>query len=311
MFAITSDSLTKIYKSGIAQSKGITALRDISLHVERGQVFSLLGPNGAGKTTFIKILLSLTRPTSGEVSILDTRLPDTGIRKRVGYLPENHRYPGYLTAEQVLHLFGSLGGTKREALHSRIAPLLDLVGLSQWKKMKVRKYSKGMLQRLGLAQALVNDPEVLFLDEPTDGVDPMGRKEIRTILQDLRQKGKTIFLNSHLLSEVELVSDRVAILDKGHLLKVGTVEELTSTGQQYQIGIAGTVVESFTRDAAALVLKLSYAPGRIDAELGSTGELNKLIDLLRTHHIDIISIVKKRSSLEDSFLSLIKREAVS
>lgn len=311
MSAITSESLTKTYRSGIAQAKGITALKDFSLNVERGQVFSLLGPNGAGKTTFIKILLSLTRPTSGKVSILGKRLPDTGIREHVGYLPENHRYPGYLTAEQVLRLFGSLGGMRGEALHSRIAPLLDLVGLSQWKKMKVRKYSKGMLQRLGLAQALVNDPELLFLDEPTDGVDPMGRKEIRTILQDLRQHGKTIFLNSHLLSEVELVSDRVAILDKGQLLKVGTVEELTSTGSQYQISIAGAPPESFVQGAAALVLKLAYAPERIDAELGSTVELNKLIDLLRAHHIDIISIVKKRSSLEDSFLSLIKREVGS
>jgi ABC-2 type transport system ATP-binding protein len=279
-----------------------------SVEVAPGQIFSLLGPNGAGKTTFIKTLLSLTHPSSGSAYILGTKLPNVKIRERVGYLPENHRYPGYLTGEQVLRLFGQLSGVRQSTLTSRITPLMEIVGVAQWRYMKVKKYSKGMMQRLGLAQALINDPDVLFLDEPTDGVDPVGRKEIRDILLDVKAQGKTIFVNSHLLSEVELISDRVAILDKGALLRVGTVDEITSSGLEYQIGIGTALTEDFKHEASAIVLKFSCTSDIITAELTSTDELNKLIDMLRKHEIEITSIVKKRSSLEDSFINLLKKE---
>ena len=191
MHAITSDSLSKTYRSGIRGKQQVAALVGFSIDVAPGQIFGLLGPNGAGKTTFIKILLSITHPSSGEASILGTKLPSVQIRKRIGYLPENHRYPGYLTGEQVLRFFGRLGGVAPGVLHQRIPTLLQLVGMEQWRTMKVKKYSKGMLQRLGLAQSLINDPEVLFLDEPTDGVDPVGRKEIRDVLTNLKNQGKT------------------------------------------------------------------------------------------------------------------------
>jgi ABC-2 type transport system ATP-binding protein len=309
MFAIESDSLSKVYKSGVFRRQVVTALSEFSIQVETGQIFSLLGPNGAGKTTFIKMLLSLASPTSGTATVLGSRLPDVRVRQKVGYLPENHRYPGYLTGEQVLRYFGELGGASSGSLPGRITDLLTLVGLSQWRKTKVKRYSKGMMQRLGLAQALINDPEIIFLDEPTDGVDPVGRKEIREILKDLKTRGKTVFLNSHLLSEVELVSDRVAVLDKGRLLKVGTVEELTSTGEAYVIGITGTLPEPVMLAARAFVMGLSQKGDSVTAECRTTAELNRVIDLLRKNNVEITSITRQRSSLEDSFISLITKEA--
>ena len=311
MLAISSESLSKVYQSGLFRKERVTALDGFSLDVDTGQIFSLLGPNGAGKTTFIKILLSLTHPTTGRASILGKELPNVAIRTRIGYLPENHRYPGYLTGVEVLRYLGGLGNMSKAVLESRIAPLMELVGMSQWRAMKVKKYSKGMMQRLGLAQALINDPELVFLDEPTDGVDPVGRKEIRDILKNLKAQGKTIFLNSHLLSEVELISDRVAILDKGKLLKVGTVDELTTTGSQYQIGIGFPVPEAFMQEATAKVMGIRATPDMITAEFRSNAELNNVIDLLRKHNVEITTIAKQRSSLEDSFINLIKREVAS
>ncbi len=312
MLAIASSSLSKTYRSGIFRREEVIALRDFSLEVPSGMVFSLLGPNGAGKTTFIKILLSLSRPTSGEVHLLGERLPNTKVRERVGYLPENHRYPGYLTGGQVLSAFGRLAGVSPAVLHRRIPELLELVGMSAWPKMKVRKYSKGMMQRLGLAQALVNNPDLLFLDEPTDGVDPIGRKEIRDILKNLRNQGKTIFLNSHLLSEVELISDQVAILDRGRLLKVGTVDELTTSERiVYTIGIEGALTDGIRQEAAAMVMKLKEENGRVVAELGNVDELKRVIDLFRKHGITVTSVVRQKNSLEESFITLIKREVAS
>lgn len=308
MITISSTSLSKVYRNGILNRNSVTALDDLSLEVGSGQIFSLLGPNGAGKTTFIKILLSLVHPTSGTAEILGERLPSVPVRSRIGYLPENHRYPGYLTGEQVLRLFGRLSGVSHRAVESRITPLMQLVGMDQWRGMKVKRYSKGMLQRVGLAQALINEPEVVFLDEPTDGVDPVGRKEIRDILKNLKNQGKTIFLNSHLLSEVELISDRVAILDKGKLLKTGTVDELTTAGSQYLIGFVPPLPDPFRVEAAALVLSISYGSETLTAELKTTRELNRLIDILRKHGVEITSVARQRSTLEESFLSLLKRE---
>lgn len=308
MLAIEADALSKVYRSGAFSRQQVNALSSFSIQVESGQIFSLLGPNGAGKTTFIKMLLSLAAPTSGSASVLGRRLPDVRVREKVGYLPENHRYPGYLTGEQVLRYFGELGGARSRQLGGRVGELLELVGMSQWRGMKVKRYSKGMMQRLGLAQALINDPEIVFLDEPTDGVDPVGRKEIREILKDLKRKGKTIFLNSHLLSEVELISDRVAVLDKGRLLKVGTVDELTATGQSYVIGITGTLPEPVILEARAFVMGLAQQGENVNAECRTVAELNRVIDLLRKNNVEITSVTRQRNTLEDSFISLISGE---
>lgn len=308
MSALAVENLSKTYRSGLGGRQQTQALTDFSLNVEPGMIFGLLGPNGAGKTTFVRIILSLVRPTSGTASLLGMRLPDTGIRSRVGYLPEQHRYPAHLTGEQALWLFGQLAGTPPEALRQRIPSLLQLVGLTDWRKAKIKRYSKGMVQRLGLAHALVNDPEILFLDEPTDGLDPVGRKEIRDVLVDLKRQGKTVFLNSHLLSEVELVCDAVAILDKGKLLKVASVAELTLSGSAYEIGYAGEIPAAFQEEAEAMVLKLKFANQICRAELENTAALNRLIDLMRKNGIEITSVMQRKSSLEESFLNLLKPE---
>ena len=308
MNAISSQSLSKTYKSGLFRRREVQALADFSLEVQKGEIFGLLGPNGAGKTTFIKILLSLTHQTSGAAYILDRKIPDAGVRSGIGYLPENHRYPGYLSGLQVLRFFGQLSGVSGKQLSERIPALLRLVGLSEWHSVKVKRYSKGMMQRLGLAQALINDPELLFLDEPTDGVDPVGRKEIRDILTGLRDRGKTIFLNSHLLSEVELISDRVAILDKGRLLRVGTVDELTSEGSQYTFTFEGEFPEAVLEETRARAFQLTRDQQKITARCTDPRELNRLIDVLRRHDVQITAIFPERSSLEESFIRLIKRE---
>ncbi len=308
MLAISSTSLSKTYNSGLFRRESVTALSNFSLEVEEGQIFSLLGPNGAGKTTFIKVLLSITFPTSGSAAILGQQLPNVRVKSNVGYLPENHRYPGYLTGEQVLRFFGQLSEVGRSDLDSRITKLMDLVGMSKWASMKTKKYSKGMMQRIGLAQALVNDPKVIFLDEPTDGVDPLGRKEIRDVLKTLKDEGKTIFLNSHLLSEVELISDRVAILDKGKLLKVGTVDELTSSGSVYSIGINSALPASLKNEMNTMGLAWTEGENSIQAEFRTNAELNRMIDLLRSSDVEITSVIRQKNSLEESFINLLQRE---
>ncbi len=311
MHALECDHLSKTYTSGVRGRREIQALQDLTLTIGRGEIFSLLGPNGAGKTTCVKILLSLVHPTTGSASLLGLPVSNPHARRRIGYLPENHRFPGYLTGEQVLSSFGALTGVRGPELATRTTQLLGMVGMQDWRKVKVKRYSKGMMQRLGLAQALINDPEVLFLDEPTDGVDPVGRKEIRDVLRTLKAAGKTIFLNSHLLSEVELVSDRVAILDHGKLLKVGTVDELTTTDSSYHIGIEGTVPAAFVTEATARVLGVTAGADGLTARVADVPALNTVIDLLRAHGVSITSVQKQRNTLEESFIDLITREVQS
>jgi ABC-type Na+ transport system ATPase subunit NatA len=202
--AIAIHDLEKIYRHGLFGRKKIPALKGVSLEVPPGEVFGLLGPNGAGKTTLIKVLLGIVRKSSGSATLRPAEIA----RRQVGYLPEHHRIPHHLTGDTALEYYGSLSGMSQSEIRRRRPDLLKRVGLATWGKTPVKKYSKGMLQRLGLAQAMIHDPQLLILDEPTDGVDPVGRAEIRDVLSELRRQGKTVFLNSHLLQEVELVCDR-------------------------------------------------------------------------------------------------------
>jgi ABC-2 type transport system ATP-binding protein len=299
-FALTTDSLAKRFGSG---SGSVPALQGVSISVKRGEIYSLLGPNGAGKTTFIKCLLGIVFPTAGSGYILGMPLGSILAKEKIGYLPENHRYPLHLTGEKVLWYFGRLSGLEPNILAARIEETLHLVGMSDWRKVKVRKYSKGMMQRLGLAQSLINDPDLIILDEPTDGVDPVGRKEIREVLTKLRARGKTIFLNSHLLSEVERVSDRVAILRKGEVITEGSVDQLTSKKDQYDIHVG----DSYKEQAKSLLAGTfrNEVDGVIHAEFMSTEEVNAAIDRLRSGGVLIESLVPKKSSLEDIFIELI------
>ncbi len=299
MISVEIKNISKVFKSNFGKVN-ITALNNFSLTVSSGTIFGLLGPNGAGKTTLIKILLGSVFPTSGTAKILNEDISNYKVRSQIGYLPENHKFPPFLTGEGVLRLFAELKGIKDKNLNSRIDELLDLVGMLKWKKVKMKKYSKGMMQRLGLAQALVNDPKLIFLDEPTDGIDPIGRKEIRDILLSLKDKGKTIFLNSHLLSEVELVCDRIAMLDKGNLIREGTVEELTTSKKIYTLQVDRELPNDL------LNAEIKHLENSIyQIHVTNLAELNSIIDVIRAKGINIIAVNPQKTSLEDSFISII------
>jgi ABC-2 type transport system ATP-binding protein len=229
--AIDLHDVTKIY------GRKVHALRGINMQVRRGEVFGLLGPNGAGKSTLVKIMMTVIRATRAEGTVLGDPVGKKSTLRKVGYLPENHRFPRYLTGRQTVELFGALAGVDRRNRKRRAAELLDLVGMSDAADRKIGTYSKGMAQRTGLAQALVNDPDLVVLDEPTDGVDPGGRRDIRVVLEKMRDDGKTVFVNSHLLSELEVISDRVAILVGGQVARQGTIDELTVAKQRYEFDL--------------------------------------------------------------------------
>jgi ABC-2 type transport system ATP-binding protein len=232
--AIDLHDVAKRYKGRI------DALKGIAMQVRRGEIFGLLGPNGAGKSTLVKIIMTIVRPTRCAGSVLEQPIGHKPTLGRMGYLPENHRFPRYLTGRQTIEFFGALSNVDRPTRKRRAAELLETVNMKEAADRKISTYSKGMAQRIGLAQALVNDPDLILLDEPTDGVDPVGRREIRDVLVRLREQGKTVFINSHLLSELEMICDRVAILVLGQVARQGTVADLSSAmaKQRYEIEIA-------------------------------------------------------------------------
>jgi len=304
--AIAINGLEKIYRSSRREGS-IHALKPLRLEIASGEVFGLLGPNGAGKTTLVKLLLGITYPTSGNATVAGMPIGSTASKEAVGYLPENHRYPLYLTGGGVLRYFGKLSGISGGMLDRRIDELLGLVNMKKWRNVKVRKYSKGMMQRVGLAQALLNDPQVIFLDEPTDGVDPLGRKEIRDLIMELRSHGKTIFLNSHLLSEVELICDRVAILNRGDLVRIGTVKELTEDAHLYRIEVAEEHGERLPAALASFTRRETGGNGVV-IEVENVQRLNEALDHLRNQGLLITAITPTRQTLEDLFLDIVGRE---
>jgi len=301
MIAIESRGLTKHYSRG-----KIKALTDFDLSVEEGKIFSLLGPNGAGKTTLIKLLLSIALPTRGEGQLFgrDISLPES--RQSTGYLSEDHRFPGYLNSEQFLYYYGKMSGVSKSDLIIRIPKLLKQVKLDDRKGLKLKKYSKGMLQRLGTAQALINEPKLIFLDEPTDGIDPIGRIEIREILLELKNQGKTIFINSHLLSEVERISDEIAILKEGKLIKKGRTEDFLESTGRYFISVEQqkkNILENIFKEK-----NISYEVNGngFTAGIGNLDEINGIIDLIRKENIMIESIEALKNTLEDYFIKVLK-----
>jgi ABC-2 type transport system ATP-binding protein len=239
MPAAATDTLALDLRDVAKRYKGrIDALKGISMQVRRGEIFGLLGPNGAGKSTLVKIVMTIVRPTRAAGTVLGQTVGHKPTLGRMGYLPENHRFPRYLTGRQIIEFFGALAKVDRPTRRKRAAELIDIVNMRDAADRKVGTYSKGMAQRIGLAQAMVNDPDLILLDEPTDGVDPVGRREIRDVLLRLRGEGKTVFINSHLLSELEMISDRVAILVAGRVATYGTLSELTVARQRYEIEVA-------------------------------------------------------------------------
>ena len=329
-WSIDLHDVTKVYK------RKVRALDQIEMQVGRGEIFGLLGPNGAGKSTLVKIMLTIVRPTHAQGNVLGHRLGHRRTLTRVGYLPEDHRFPPHLTGRQVLTYYGALGGvsTRRER-RKRADRLLGLVAMERWADRPVREYSKGMLQRVGLAQALMNDPDLVILDEPTDGVDPVGRREIREVLRQIRDEGRTIFLNSHLLSEVEMLCSRVAILVQGTVRTIGSIDDLTRDSQRFEVEIvASRMPEWVAREFPAVsLLRASDTPpvarpsgdapppgeahATVDANATTAGTLTlswpsatvegvqPLIDRLRQSGVAIRRVQPRADTLEDLFIRLV------
>jgi ABC-2 type transport system ATP-binding protein len=279
----------------------IEALAGVTLNVKEGEIYGLLGQNGAGKTTLVKILLGITGGWQGHAALLGERAGTASVRSRVGYLPEDHHFPDYHTGYTLLDFYGELLGVKSATRKARIPKMLEQVGIADRMHYKIRTYSKGMKQRLGIAQALLHDPDVIFLDEPTDGVDPVGRRDIRELLQELKKRGTTIFLNSHLLGEVELICDRVAILRKGKMIREGDVATLTRQKGRFLIGLAPG--QAFPIDE---VRNLGYAVeplgDRWETLLTDGQTIDPVVDFLRSRNLNLRHLVEKRQSLEDLFL---------
>ena len=302
--AIVVSGLSKEFGHG---HRRLRALDNVNLAVGRGDVFGLLGANGAGKTTLVKVLLGLARPTRGEVRVRGRNPRRPAARRRVGYLPEGHRFPGYLTGDASLRLFGRLAGVNEGTLNRKVPELLELVGLDGRGGDRVGRYSKGMTQRLGLACALLDDPDVLFLDEPTDGVDPVGRRRIRDILLATRRNGTTIFINSHLLSEVERTCDRVAILHRGRLVREGTIGDLTAPTMRYRIRL-GEGQNVAPQRLAAEGLMPAAGNGSLEVEVADLNALNLLVDRLRADGLLIAEVSPLRTALEDVFIAVLEGE---
>lgn len=296
--AVSIDYLRKVYRGGFE------ALAGISLQVPRGSVFGLLGPNGAGKSTMVKSLLTILRPTECRGELLGKPIGHRATLAKVGFLPEHAKFPEYLTGAQVVQFTAGLAKVPSALAKRRTGELLERVGMAAWANKPVGTYSKGMKQRVGLAQALVNDPELVFLDEPTDGVDPEGRIEIRKLIEAMRAEGKTVFVNSHLLAEVEQVADHVAILARGRIVESGPMSVLTSRGRHYEVRTEGPVPLALRDKFLAAGWKVSG--DQIDIESDNAAAVQPVIDALRAERLMIREVKEARLSLEDLFLSAVK-----
>jgi ABC-2 type transport system ATP-binding protein len=301
--ALDTEDLTKDYALGFWRKRPYRALDRLTLSVERGEVFGLLGPNGAGKTTTLKLLLQLVFPTSGRAGILGKPVGDIGVRRRIGYLPENPYFYDHLTAVELLDYFGRLFGLSPADRAARIPRLLDQVGLGAERRLPMRRYSKGMLQRVGLAQALVNDPEVVFLDEPMSGLDPIGRRMVRELILGLRDRGTTVFFSSHILSDAEAACSRVAILAGGRLVSSGRLADLLALGIKGWEVVAEGVSQALAEKMREVAVSLTpIAEGRYAMELPPAARPDQVLAELAAAGASVVSINPLRDTLEDFFM---------
>jgi ABC-2 type transport system ATP-binding protein len=301
--AIKTVNLTKRY-SGLWGKQAVEAVKNLNLEVYRGEIFGFLGPNGAGKTTTIKVLLGIIYPTEGEAYVLGQPAGDPKNHYRISYLPENPYFYDYMTGREILTFYARLFGIAEPERSKRVNELLDRVGLSRAADQTLRTYSKGMLQRIGLAQCLINDPELLILDEPTAGLDPIAHIDIRDMILDLRNQGKTLFISSHQLSDVERVCDRVAILNKGVMVQLGRIEELLAGGHVEVI--ADKVPDGAVEPIRQLGGKVSLHDGRLIVEQPDNGSVDRVIDIVRAAGGHIVSVKPYRRTLEDLFVETIQ-----
>jgi ABC-2 type transport system ATP-binding protein len=278
----------------------VHALKEANLTVAPGSVFGLLGANGAGKTTLVKIALTIAHADAGEVRLLGSSIRDRSIFRRVGYLPENPRFPAHLTAWQVLQLYGSLSGANAKQLRDNAAKWLERLDLAQWRDVRVSKFSKGMNERLAFAQALIHDPDLIFLDEPTDGLDPLGRREVRQICRELADSGKTVFINSHILAEIELICDRIALMKSGEIIEQGTIGQLTSSEGGYELVF--TAKDGLSEWLREKTITFVSNNGHLSVHMPDRPSANALIDTLRQKEVEIESMNINRRTLESVFI---------
>ena len=310
MHAIRTEGLTKHYSVGFWRSRPYVALDNLTLEVARGEVFGFLGPNGAGKTTTLKLLMQLIFPTTGHAWILDRPAGDVAMRRRIGYLPENPTFYDNVSAEELLGYFASLFGYRGAERSRRVAALLDEVGLGPERRMQLRKYSKGMIQRVGLAQALINDPEVVFLDEPMSGLDPIGRRDVRDIILRLRDRGATVFFSSHILGDAESMCSRVGIVAGGTLVASGALAEMVP----FRIRGWDLVLAGVTADAAAALSARAAAAtligdGRYHVVLPASASSEDAVALAKLANAELVSVNPIRDTLEDFFLARVQKSA--
>ena len=297
---IKTDNLTKVYGNRIGCDS-------ICLSVYEGQIFGLLGPNGAGKSTLVKMLTGLLTPTSGDAQLLSRPLGDLEARKKIGFLPENFRYQDWLTGYELLSFHASLYKLEKSSRAKRIPEVLETVGLSGREKQKIKTYSKGMQQRIGLACALLPDPDLLFLDEPTSALDPLGRREVREIIVNLRARGKTVFLNSHLLSEVEMICDQVAIIKSGRIVAAGTVNDLLSSKIEVEM-IIGDMNERIERELLLIGNSLQTDGEKLLVSLNNEEDVPRLAEAVVKNGGQLHRLASRRSSLEDLFVELVSEK---
>jgi ABC-2 type transport system ATP-binding protein len=299
------ENLTKDFSVGFWKKRPFRALDNLSLQVNEGEIFGFLGPNGAGKSTTLKILMHLLHPTSGEARILGKPVDTVSMHQTIGYLPENPYFYDYLTPAELLTYMGKLFGLRQPALARKVDALLDKVGLTHARSIQLRKFSKGMVQRIGIAQAVINDPEIVFLDEPMSGLDPLGRKEVREIITSLKERSVTVFFSSHILPDVEAICDRVAILNRGKLQEIGALEEILN------VRIEGheVIVSGWTEDILSSVQKLCAEArsmgDRLHLRVDSREQMEGLLAFVFEHKLELISVNPIRSSLEEHFQSAV------
>ena len=304
MPVIEITNLTKDYEVGFWRKRKVRALDGLSLSIEHGQIFGFLGANGAGKTTTLKLLMRLIFPTDGSARILGHDIQDVSMHQRIGYLPENPYFYDYLTARELLDYCAQIFGYSATVRKKRAADLLARVKLDEkrW-DTQLRKFSKGMLQRVGLAQSLVNDPEIVFLDEPMSGLDPVGRREVRDLIAALRDEGKTVFMCSHILSDIEVLCDRVAILKKGRLAQEGYLDELRRTSEgPSRMEVMATGIDAETLKQNLPEAETTPTPRGLRIEIASEDEIDGVLAALRKVGGKVVSVQPVTQSLEELFL---------
>ncbi len=308
MAAIEILGLEKTYQVGFWRKRPKTALQPLHLVVEEGEIFGFLGPNGAGKTTTLKLLMGLIFPTAGSARILGHDWTDPEIKAQIGFLPEQPYFYDYLTAHELLEYYGQLSGVAARDRKHRAEAVLQQVGLRDVQGVQLRKFSKGMLQRVGIGQAILHDPKLVFFDEPMSGLDPMGRREVRDLMEQLKHAGKTVFFSTHILSDAEALCDRVAIIHRGELRKVGAVQDLTSSVQgKVEVVWQGTLIPASLK---AMGADCHVTGETVRAVLAETQQ-DAAIDALRRERIRLIAITPVRTSLEDYFVEKLQRSETS